>query len=821
MNQHDPHAEVNAAAQVAVDFLEQLRPGGPWVLTAIHPNDEKYITTITVDDSEHARVFVKNWNGQRNLYYSVNPTRAALSSKAAKTDIAAIEFVVADLDPKEKETAAAAKDRYRTKLDGFTPTATGIIDSGNGLQALFRLDEPILLPDPVLRTVKVKDKAGKEVEKEKRVYTPEGQALIDDIEQRGLALLEALGGTAGTQNIDRILRLPGTVNLPSKAKAQKGRAKCRAKLIKFNGATSKLTDFPLSSGTAKASADRATNNGSPGAAGGGGDGNIDWSEVEKHKDWLKSAADLPADFSTKGKAIVACDGDLGTLNGHLQAFHRLNKPYPSFSEVCLALTTIFKRYGRYSNEQIAAALLADLPCNQHIRNQPDVRRAIERAIQRSYGGPQVTVDWRERKDGAPKPSVENARRAIVALGVECRLDTFHNEMQFGFRDDGFQHSLEHNIGGEIDDNGVAALRHLLSDTFGFDLTEKHVRDAVMSLALRHQFDPVCDMLAEAQAKWDGAPRLDRMAAEYLCCEDTPLNAAFIRKMMIGAVARARNPGCKFDTIVVFESTEGYNKSTAIQVLAGEENFSDEPIIGKAGREVQEQLGGVWIHENGEMDGMKKADVEAVKAYASRQVDRARPAYGRFSKKQARHSIEVGTTNADTYLQSQTGNRRFWPIKVLKRIDIDKLKRDRLQLWGEAAYYQSQGESLVLDEALWAAAGVEQEARRITHPWEDVLCSMPRSVEIDVGYKDGFDRGKETVQVIFEEGSEHLVSSATILEHVLKIPPGRQTTRDAMALAAVMKRLGWQRHGNGLVTINGDRVKGYFRRIGDDASDDED
>ena len=117
-------------------------------------------------------------------------------------------------------------------------------------------------------------------------------------------------------------------------------------------------------------------------------------------------------------------------------------------------------------------------------------------------------------------------------------------------------------------------------------------------------------------------------------------------------------------------------------------FLRRAIIGKASREVQEQLAAVWIHENAELAGMKKAEVETVKAFASRQEDRARPAYGHFLKKQPRHSIEVGTTNSDEYLQSQTGNRRFWPMKVLEAIDLEKLKQDRLQLWGEAAHYQS-------------------------------------------------------------------------------------------------------------------------------------
>ena len=61
--------------------------------------------------------------------------------------------------------------------------------------------------------------------------------------------------------------------------------------------------------------------------------------------------------------------------------------------------------------------------------------------------------------------------------------------------------------------------------------------------------------------------------------------------MIAAVARARRPGIKFDTILVMESPEGWNKSSVWALLAGEGNFSDERIIGHATREVQEQLAG--------------------------------------------------------------------------------------------------------------------------------------------------------------------------------------------------------------------------------------
>jgi Virulence-associated protein E-like domain len=554
-----------------------------------------------------------------------------------------------------------------------------------------------------------------------------------------------------------------------------------------------------------------------------GTSSIDWTIVEKHKGWLKSAADLPSDFSTKGRAIIVHSGNLKDLQFDLDHAGLALKPYASWSEVSFALVAIFKADGRFSNEQIAAAALADLECNQHITkitNEANQRRAVERLIMRSYAQAQPkkwrnlpTLEWRERRnDGSPLPSMHNARLAIVALGIECKYDTFHNKLLFGYQDDTTRHTVEQ-IVGEVSDNGIIALRQRMSDTFGFDLTDKHTRDAVISLALERCFDPVADVLNEAEANWDGVERLDRMAVEYFNCEDTELNAAFIRKTMIAGVARVRSPGVKHDEITVLESEEGFNKSTAWRVLAGDENFSDESIIGKDSREVQEQLVGIWIHENADLAGMKKAEVETIKTFASRMVDRARPAYGHFVKKQKRHSIEVGTTNSDKYLQSQTGNRRFWPLRVLKTIHIEKLRRNRLQLWGEAAHYQSRGESLVLDERLWAAAGGEQERRRITDPWEDILRNMPEMSAYRY-FSDGVSHeGARTI--IHHEGDEERVLSQELLTVVLNISPGNQRVEHLMRLSIVMKKLGWERNANGYVSITGiGRAKGYYRTRGE-------
>ena len=167
--------------------------------------------------------------------------------------------------------------------------------------------------------------------------------------------------------------------------------------------------------------------------------------------------------------------------------------------------------------------------------------------------------------------------------------------------------------------------------------------------MQHRFDPIADYLAEAQGEWDGTRRLDKLAPDYFNADDTPLNRAIGRKTFIAAVRRVRQPGCKFDNITTMESPEGYLKSTAWRVLAGDENFSDQSIIGANSREVQEHLAGVWIRKNSELAGMSTRDVNAVKAYASRQEDIARPAYGRHTIKQPRRSIDVATTNDSEYL----------------------------------------------------------------------------------------------------------------------------------------------------------------------------
>jgi hypothetical protein len=191
----------NQGIDNAVVFLKLLRPKGPWLLSAIIPDGE--IETRTLTTVDEVRNFVATHNGVRNLYYAINPTRTPLNKKASKTDIAAIEYLPSDLDPEVNETAEAAKARYLAKLNALSPQPAAIIDSGNGLNLLLKLAEPIVLDAPVAVS-----KRGKQY-----MEFPDATAkLIAKAENGAKLLMEQLGSVAGTQNIDRILRLPGTAD---------------------------------------------------------------------------------------------------------------------------------------------------------------------------------------------------------------------------------------------------------------------------------------------------------------------------------------------------------------------------------------------------------------------------------------------------------------------------------------------------------------------------------------------------------------------------------------------------------------------------------
>ena len=294
------------------------------------------------------------------------------------------------------------------------------------------------------------------------------------------------------------------------------------------------------------------------------------------------------------------------------------------------------------------------------------------------------VEWEKTEKGAIKPgSYKNTAIAIGRLGLTCRYDVFHLK----------KFVAGEGVGPILNGEVCRAVRERILTQFRFDPKKENIWEALERECERNPFDPVKDYLASLQ--WDKQPRLDSWLTDYLGGDDTPLNRAFGRKTLLAAIRRVRNPGCKFDYLLVLEGRQGTGKSSAWRVLAGDENFSDQPIKWDNPKQQREAAGGVWIHEMAELVGLRKADVELIKSFLSRQNDRERAAYEHFPDDQPRRCIFVGTVNPigryAEYLTDPTGARRFWPVRT-GAIDLAGLARDRDQLWAEAAHYEATGES---------------------------------------------------------------------------------------------------------------------------------
>jgi putative DNA primase/helicase len=211
--------------------------------------------------------------------------------------------------------------------------------------------------------------------------------------------------------------------------------------------------------------------------------------------------------------------------------------------------------------------------------------------------------------------------------------------------------------------------------------------------------------------WDNVSRVETLLIDYLGAEDTPYVRAVSRKTLVAAVARVKRPGIKFDSIPVLNGNQGIGKSTLIARL-GREWYSDSlSISDMKDKTAPEKLQGNWLLELSEMAGMKKMDVETVKSFASRIDDRYRPSYGRVVESHPRQCIIIGTTNNDGgFLRDVTGNRRFWPIRVLgdgSKQPWNLCDEEVSQIWAEAVSLFNAGEELYLKGDVATIAANEQ------------------------------------------------------------------------------------------------------------------
>ena len=192
-------------------------------------------------------------------------------------------------------------------------------------------------------------------------------------------------------------------------------------------------------------------------------------------------------------------------------------------------------------------------------------------------------------------------------------------------------------------------------------------------------------------------RLDTLLIDYLGAKDNEYTRAVTRKTLAAGVERIFNPGCKFDYMLLLVGDQGIGKSYLIKRLGGRW-FSDS-LTTVIGKEAYEQLQGTWLVEMGELSVARKADIEALKHFISKQEDIFREAYGRRTVVYPRQCIFMGTSNDRECLRDRTGNRRFWPVNVSRGMKSLWQDLNVDQIWAEAVQAYRTGEELYLKDGL--------------------------------------------------------------------------------------------------------------------------
>jgi predicted P-loop ATPase len=310
--------------------------------------------------------------------------------------------------------------------------------------------------------------------------------------------------------------------------------------------------------------------------------------------------------------------------------------------------------------------------------------------------------------------------------------------------------------------------------------------AVVHTARQQARHPVREYLRSL--RWDGTERLKTVLSDYFGAEDSPYARGVARCWFISAIARVMKPGCQADYALVLESPQGWGKNRALRHLmpAGKGNWFSDTGITLGNKDSYQNLHGVWVYCLDEMASVHGAEVKTMRNFMTGTVDRYRPSYGHFAQEFPRQNIFICTINPEAggYFADRTGNRRFWPIEMKRRAEVDKLVKVRDQLWAEARVLYDKKVPHWPDAKLLKLCE-EQQGRRVQiEPWNEVVGEwLARGAPM----RDESGMFMRERRVNTARG----LTTSEVLVHALGFPPTQMNKGPAMRAAQVLKDLGFQ------------------------------
>jgi len=311
---------------------------------------------------------------------------------------------------------------------------------------------------------------------------------------------------------------------------------------------------------------------------------------------------------------------------------------------------------------------------------------------------------------------------------------------------------------------------------GYKVGKELAVDCLVEVANENPYNPVTEYLTHCEQHVPPT-YIDRLATTYLrpCDEavggEPTIYDEMLKRTLIGAVARAFDPGHKHDTACVIMGDQGAYKSSFWGCLGGP--FYSDALGDISTKDDVMVLHRSWIMEWAELDHItNRKHAGQVKAFLSQAVDLLRVPYGKAVEAFPRRGIIVGTTNKTAgFLVDETGNRRFWVIPTTKtqadQINTAALLLERDAIWSAAVAAYRNGETSRLPAAMESAVEQENDAYMIESPWRAGITTY-----------------------LADRRSPEPLTSEEILAKAIQKPMERQTKADQMQVSAILKDLGW-------------------------------
>lgn len=340
------------------------------------------------------------------------------------------------------------------------------------------------------------------------------------------------------------------------------------------------------------------------------------------------------------------------------------------------------------------ARLSQLNADKDLKNQ--IKRMF-RAFEKADKELSDAYTRQHAKENAEIPLTFDGQGKPMAT-IDNFLMILRNDKVFeSLRFNQLSYSPEHIVDGKLErwqDKDDSKARFYIEQKYKIHSREK-LDDALRILFSEREYHPIKQTIEAVQ--WDGVPRIQELFIKWLKCEDTPYIREVTRLVFAGGIHRLYNPGCKFDDVAVLIGTkQGEGKSTFARWLAIQDDFFTE-VTEIEGQKGIEAIEGAWICEIAELLAVTKSkEVEAVKSYITKLVDRYRRPFDRRTTDHKRQCVFIGTTNKEQFLTDKTGNRRWYPVKVNSSgYDLHdnkaEVQKDIIQAWAEAKYLYDKGE----------------------------------------------------------------------------------------------------------------------------------